>query len=395
MSDQVVVVWDERLAAYNFGLGHPLAPIRVELAMQLIRDFGLLDQPNVHELGAVHAADEDLLRVHSAEYLAAVRRAGESGDADLEHGLGTPDDPCFLDMHDASALVVGASLAAVQAVWDGSSDHAINLAGGLHHAMREAASGFCVYNDVAASIAWALDHDAERVAYVDVDVHHGDGVERIFWDDPRVLTISLHESPRTLFPGTGYPQDVGGKGAEGSAVNVALPPGTGDDGWLRAFDAVVPQLVAQFRPQLLVTQHGCDTHALDPLANLALTVDGQRASYARLHELAHQHTGGRWLAVGGGGYEHVLVVPRAWTHLVAEVVGRPIAPETAVPASWTAHVKERLGRVAPALMSDGRTPRPRAWAAGHAPDVDALDRAIDASRRAVFPLHGLDPYLDL
>ncbi len=395
MSDQVVVVWDERLADYDFGVGHPLAPVRVQLAMALIREFGLLDQGNVREVTAIDPSDDDLGRVHTAAYITAVQRAGRTGQADLAHGLGTPDDPVFAGMHEAAALVVAASLTGVQAVWNGPADHALNLAGGLHHAMPAAASGFCVYNDVAAAIAWALAHGAQRVAYVDVDVHHGDGVERIFWDDPRVLTISLHESPRTLFPGTGYPQDTGGIGAEGSAVNVALPAGTGDDGWLRAFDAVVPQLLGQFRPELVVSQHGCDSHALDPLAHLALTVDGQRASYARLHALAHEHAAGRWLAVGGGGYEHVLVVPRAWTHLAAELSGRAIPPETAIPPSWCAYVSERLGRPAPTLMTDGRLPRPRAWAAGHAPDEDPVDRAIDATRRAVFPSHGLDPYLDL
>ena len=181
-----------------------------------------------------------------------------------------------------------------------------------------AASGFCVYNDAAVAIAWALAAGAERVAYVDVDVHHGDGVEAAFWDDPRVLTISLHESGRYLFPGTGSPNDVGGPGAEGRAVNVALPPGTGDDGWLRAFHAVVPPLLERFDPQLLVTQHGCDSHALDPLAHLELSVDGQRATYAALHDLAHRYAGGRWVALGGGGYALVQVVPRAWAHLVGD-----------------------------------------------------------------------------
>jgi acetoin utilization protein AcuC len=233
------------------------------------------------------------------------------------------------------------------------------------------------------------------VAYVDVDVHHGDGVERAFWDDPRVLTISLHESPRTLFPGTGYPTDIGGPDAEGSAVNLALPAGTGDDGWLRAFDSVVPALVRSFRPQLLVTQHGCDSHVLDPLAHLALTVDGQRAAYAALHALAHETAGGRWVAVGGGGYAHVDVVPRAWAHLVGEVVHRPVDPSTPVPESWRAYVQQRLGRVAPTLMTDGRQPVVRPWASGHDPEGDLLDRAVDATRRAVFPLHGLDPFLDL
>jgi acetoin utilization protein AcuC len=370
--------------------------VRVELAVRLARDLGLLDPALVREVTAGVASDDDLCTVHDRAYVDVVRSASLDPKAfGVSHGLGTEDDPVFRGMHEASAHVVGASLAAVRAVWSGESEHAVNLAGGLHHAMRASASGFCIYNDAAAAVAWALANGAERVAYVDVDVHHGDGVERLFWDEPRVLTISLHESPRTLFPGTGWPTDVGGVEAEGTAVNVALPPGTADEGWLRAFDSVVPRLLAAFRPSLLVSQHGCDSHFLDPLAHLALTVDGQRETYAAVHRLAHEHAGGRWVALGGGGYEHVEVVPRAWAHLVGEVVHRPVDPATLVPQGWRAYVLERLGRSGPARMTDGRTPVLRPWSAGHDADNDLLDRAVDATRRAVFPLHGLDPHLDL
>jgi len=392
----VLVVQGDDQAVYDFGPGHPLAPVRVELALRLADELGLLDRPGVARASAVPADESDLLRVHTAGYLDAVRYAGtHPGTVDLGHGLGTEDDPVFPQMHEAAAAVVGGSLAAVAAVWTGQATHAVHLAGGLHHAMASAASGFCVYNDPAVAIAWALAHGAHRVAYVDVDVHHGDGVERAFWDDPRVLTISLHESPRTLFPGTGYPHEVGGEDAAGTAVNVALPAGTGDDGWLRAFHAVVPALLGQFRPDLLVTQHGCDSHFLDPLGHLTLSVDGQAASYRALHELAHRYAHGRWLAVGGGGYEHVAVVPRAWAHLVAVAVGEPVDPTTAVPSGWRDYVAERTGRTAPGHMGDGRTPAPRAWASGFDTDADPLDRAVHATRGAVFPLHGLDPHLDL
>jgi acetoin utilization protein AcuC len=260
--------------------------------------------------------------------------------------------------------------------------------------MPGAASGFCVYNDPAVAIAWLLEQGAERVAYVDVDVHHGDGVERAFWREPRVLTISVHESGRYLFPGTGFPDDCGGPGADGTAVNLALPPGTSDAAWLRAFHAVVPPLLADFRPQVLVTQHGCDSHVLDPLAHLGLTVDGQRASYAALHELAHRHADGRWLAVGGGGYELAQVVPRAWTHLLAEAAGQPVAPDTEVPAAWREYVTQRYGLAAPQRMTDGATPTWRDWADGYDP-ADPVDRAVLATQRAVFPAHGLGDVLGL
>ena len=210
--------------------------------------------------------------------------------------------------------------------------------------MPDKASGFCIYNDVAVGITQLLADGAERVAYVDIDVHHGDGVEKVFWDDPRVLTISLHETGQMLFPGTGFPSDTGGPGAEGTAVNVALPPGTADAGWLRAFHAVVPPILREFSPQVLVTQHGCDSHMNDPLAHMMLSVDGQRAAYLALHELAHEVADGRWVVTGGGGYSVVDVVPRAWTHLLAIVAGAPIDPEQPTPPAWRAYVEEVLGR---------------------------------------------------
>ena len=226
-------------------------------------------------------------------------------------------------MHVASAHVVGASLEAFRQVWSGESLHSVNIAGGLHHAMPDRASGFCIYNDVAVGIKQLLADGVERVAYVDIDVHHGDGVESIFWDDPRVLTISLHETGQMLFPGTGFATDTGGEHAEGTAANVALPPGTSDAGWLRAFHAVVPPLLREFRPDVLVTQHGCDSHMNDPLAHMMLSVDGQRAAYLALHELAHEVSGGKWVVTGGGGYSIIDVVPRAVGAPARHRVGPP------------------------------------------------------------------------
>jgi acetoin utilization protein AcuC len=387
MSDSVAVVWDDALAAYDFGPSHPLAPVRVVLTMALARSLGVLDLPNVTLSGTTPATDDLLRLVHQAGYIDAVRRAGTPPlRADFAHGLGTPDDPVFERMHDASALVAGASVTAAQAVWTGAAQHAVNIAGGLHHAMPQTAAGFCVYNDPAIAIAWLLEQGASRVAYVDVDVHHGDGVQTVFYDDPRVLTISLHESGRYLFPGTGFADETG---ANATSVNVALPPGTRDAQWLRAFHAVVPPLVRAFAPDVLVTQHGCDSHVLDPLAHLALTIDGQRTSYAALHQLAHDVAGGRWIACGGGGYELVQVVPRVWTHLLAEVAGTPIDPATATPEEWRADATARTGEVAPTRMTDGAD----VTFAPYDPQVpgDAVDGSILDTRMAVFPAHGLDP----
>ncbi len=390
MTGAACVVYDPSLTGYDFGLSHPMSPVRVDLAMMLAEQLGVVDD-EVPCVGAAAASDDLLATVHGREFLAAVKAmTGDPEQVDEVHGLGTSDNPVFEGMHEASALVVGATVEAARRIWSGEGLHAANITGGLHHAMPDRASGFCIYNDVAVAIRWLLNQGAGKVAYVDVDVHHGDGVESVFYDDPRVLTISLHETGQMLFPGTGFPKDNGGPGAEGTAVNVALPPGTSDGGWLRAFHAVVPPLLREFAPDVLVTQHGCDSHIEDPLAHLMLTVDGQRASYEALHELAHEVCGGKWVATGGGGYAVVDVVPRAWAHLLGIVAGRPVDPGTELPAAWRAHVEALVGRPGPLLMTDGRTPAYRDWREGYDPSV-WLDRAVHATREAVFDRHGLDP----
>ena len=389
MSRSVAFVYDHALVGYDFGPAHPLNPVRVELTMALADSLGVLSLPSMTKVPFTPADDELLTLVHSASYLDAVRTAGKTLRQDEAHGLGTADNPVFTDMHDAAAAVAGATVAAAEAVWLGRTEHALNVAGGLHHAMKSSASGFCVYNDPAIAIAWMLDHGATRIAYVDIDVHHGDGVQAAFWDDPRVLTISIHESGRTLFPGTGFPYEIGGPNARGYAVNVALPVGTGDDGWLRALDAVAVPLVRAFRPDILVSQHGCDSHALDPLANLVVSLDGQRTAHATLHELAHEVTGGRWLATGGGGYELVRVVPRSWTHLLAEAGGQPLEPERETPAEWREFALERTSTHAPLTMTDGRSARFRPYDVSE--QRDSVDEAIRLTRGNVFEVHGLDP----
>ncbi|MGO8960469.1 MAG: acetoin utilization protein AcuC [Streptosporangiaceae bacterium] len=395
------VAWDEKLTEYDFGPAHPLAPIRIKLTMELAQAFGVLALPDVTVAPATPASDAELQLVHDPRYIAVVKAAGalaagtdaavrpDAGTL-LAHGLGTEDDPIFARMHDASALVAGATLAAARAVWSGSAAHGASIAGGLHHAMRGNAAGFCIYNDPAIAIAWLLEQGAERIAYVDIDVHHGDGVQAAFWNDPRVLTISMHQHPATLFPGTGRPTETGGPDADGSAVNIALPAGTRDAGWLRAFDAVVPPLLRQFRPQLLVSQHGCDTHWSDPLANLEVSVDGQRVAHAALHRLAHEVAGGRWLLTGGGGYQLVQVVPRTWTHLLAEAAGHPIDPDSPTPQLWREYVEWAATEPAPELMTEGGSGAFPSFEAGFDPG-DPVDQAIMATRNAVFPLHGLMP----
>src|SRR4051812_31953649 len=226
---------------------HPLHPVRLDLPMRLADPLGVLANDPAESAKPPRADLALLPRVHDPGYIEAVKRA--PADPTVGHGLGTPDNPIFDGMYDAAALITGGSVLAAQRVHEGTAQHAVNISGGLHHAMRDAASGFCVFNDGAVAIAWLLRQGYERIAYVDLDVHHGDGVQAAFYDDPRVLTVSVHQTPLTLFPGTGYPEETGDAGkAMGSAVNLALPNGTDDSAWLRAFTAVVPSVVRAFQP---------------------------------------------------------------------------------------------------------------------------------------------------
>ncbi|MFJ6571683.1 acetoin utilization protein AcuC [Streptomyces sp. NPDC091292] len=390
MSGRAQLMWDEAVTGYDFGPDHPMDPVRLALTRRLVSAFGLDSRLDV--VAAQRAGDSTLRLVHREDYIEAVKAvSADPESADGSYGLGTSDDPAFAGMHEVSALIAGQSVGAAEAVWHGDALHAVNFAGGLHHAMPGSASGFCIYNDASLAIARLLELGAERVAYVDVDVHHGDGVQAAFWEDPRVLTISLHEHPRTLFPGTGWPEETGAESAEGSAVNVALPAGIADAGWVRAFHAVVPELLADFRPQVLVTQHGADTHFEDPLAHLAVSLDAQRAVQVACHELAHAYAGGRWVALGGGGYAVVDVVPRSWTHLVGIAAGAPVEPEAEVPEEWLREVFARARVRGPGRMTDGGWPVDwKAWESGYDP-ADRLDQAVLATRRAVFPLRGMLP----
>lgn len=366
---------------YDFGRNHPMAPDRVRNTMVLARALGILEQFDVVDPAPI---DEELLRaVHSDRYIEAVR----SGQPHPDLGIGTTDNPVVPHMHDIASNVVAGTVEAARQIWQGGRTRAVNIAGGLHHAMPDRSSGFCIYNDIACGIQWMLDNGCERVAYIDVDAHHGDGVQAVFDNDPRVLTISLHQNPLQLFPGTGFATEIGGVDAQGSVINVALPTDTSDAGWLRAFDAIVPEALAAFAPQVLVSQHGCDSHRDDPLTDLTLSVDGQRASYRMIADLADELCEGRWLALGGGGYSVQTVVPRAWTHLLAILAQSDIDPETAIPES----VRDELAGAVPSVMGDlGRAVVWTSVRSGWDP-ASRIDQAIMATRRAVFPDLGLDP----
>jgi acetoin utilization protein AcuC len=327
VSGPVALVYGDALMRHQLSDDHPLQPIRVKLAVELIRSTGLIE--HAHLIPPRPATIAELELVHSAEYVDLVRKLSNPSERRLVSahvidaaGFASADNPISNALHDGTSVVVGASLVGAESIERGAALHAFSPSGGLHHAHRERASGFCTYNDAAIACQW-LKQRGHRVAYVDVDVHHGDGVEGIFLSDPEVLTISLHESGRWLFPGTGFPEDSGVGEGQGFAANLPFVPYTWDDPWLLAFDKVVPALLRRFKPTVLVTQDGCDSHHLDPLAHLANTTRIWPHVGRVFHELAHELCEGRWLALGGGGYAIYEVVPRAWTLLFAEMVERP------------------------------------------------------------------------
>jgi acetoin utilization protein AcuC len=353
VSDRVGLLVNPEVAIYNHGSQHPLRPERVLLTWDLIEAYGLADRRNVSRLSFDGSDDQTLELVHTPEFIDATRRSGLGEEGSwARFGYGPGDNPIFDRMHEAAALVVGGTVEAARSVVQGDFDHAFNAAGGLHHAMPARASGFCVYDDPAVAIAWMLRSGVERVAYVDVDVHHGDGPQAIFYDDPRVLTISIHEYAPEIgfFPGTGSLSERGGPGAPDSAVNIPLPPGTGDETWLTALREVAPPIVKRFAPDVLVTQLGCDTHYTDPLAHLLLTTRAYREAAKLLHGLAHEAAGGRWIATGGGGYQWATVVPRAWTVYFAEMAQAEL-PDS-IPADWIQKVLATSGAEVPSAISE-------------------------------------------
>lgn len=388
------VYWDPQLLQYNFGDYHPMSPTRLDATMRLVQDLGLDTAENVRVTVPEVPEDSVLELVHTPEYVQSVRAVSEDPTREIpECGLGTEDTPGYAGIHESSARLVGGSYQGAVDLLSGKVVHAVNFSGGMHHAAADKASGFCVYNDCAVAIQHLLDNGVQRVLYLDVDGHHGDGTQSIFYDEPRVMTISLHETGLSLFPGSGFANEIGEGEAAGTVVNVAMPTRSDDAQWLRAFDAVVPPITREFAPEVIVSQHGCDSHFQDELTHLRVSVDGQRQVALAVRDLAQEVCEGRWLATGGGGYDVHDAVPRSWAHLVGVASGHPVAVTTRVPQSWRDYMSETYGGRPPEVMGDDVDLWWRSWEIGYDPN-DETDRSIMATRKEVFPHWGLDPWYD-
>ncbi|MGE5508519.1 MAG: acetoin utilization protein AcuC [Chitinophagales bacterium] len=349
MSGRVAFVHSPHFLECGLPRQHPMHPRRLQVALDLFAGLGLLDQ--VEQVAPREASLEELHLIHGQGYVDAVRRSSEAGrpvDGAELLGLGSEDNPVYPGLHEFASRVVGGAVEAAQRIMSGEWAHAFLPSGGLHHAHRSRASGFCIYNDAAVAIAALRQRLPVRVAYVDIDAHHGDGVQFCFYDDPGILTLSLHETGRFLFPGTGAVLERGLGDGYGYAVNVPLEPFTSDDSFLEAFSLVVPPLLRAFRPDLLVTQHGVDGHQLDVMSDLSYTTRAFAQATSLLHDLAHELCEGRWLALGGGGYEAWSAVPRAWAVQWAIIAHRPLPPETPTPVAW----RERWQGEAPVRLPE-------------------------------------------
>jgi len=300
-------IYDNALSSYNIGNNHPMKPIRLSYVFELLKSYGIFSSPNTTIIKPQIASEKDLLLFHTPEYINAVKNLNSNTNYTTpnEFNIGYGDNPTYPNMYESATLVVGASILAANQIYSGKYSSIFNIAGGLHHAMPNNASGFCIFNDPVIAIKTLLDLGL-KVAYIDIDCHHGDGVQQAFYDTDRVLTISIHESGKYLFPGTGFTSEIGTGNGKGYSVNIPLHPYTGDDIYLEAFKTIVPRIIELFNPDIIVSQLGIDTHYSDPLTHLYLTVQGYSKVVETIKNLDYP-----WLALGGGGY-NLQAVSRAW-----------------------------------------------------------------------------------
>ncbi len=348
-------VYSEGQLDYKFSETHPFNQKRLVLTTDLLRAIDALPDSAIVEPRV--ATDEELALIHDERYIEIVKKAG-SGEIDQavaeNYGIGTEDTPIFPDMHEASAQLVGGTLTAVDEVMEGRARRAVNLGGGLHHGFRGKASGFCVYNDSSVAIRYMQEKYGARVIYIDTDAHHGDGVQWSFYDDPDVCTVSIHETGRYLFPGTGSITERGSGQGYGTSFNLPVDAFTEDDSFLEVYRTSVREIAEFFKPDVILTQNGADAHYFDPLTHLHSTMKTYREIPEVAMELAEKYCGGRWIAVGGGGYDIWRVVPRAWS-LIWLTMNESAIPTGPLPKKWLA----QYGQEAPVpLMTEWEDPDP-------------------------------------
>ena len=334
MKKNAVFIYSKDQLNYSFSETHPFNQQRIVLTLDLLKKMGAISDSDI--IAPRSATDQELLLAHDEKYIDVVKKAsrGEiSANLGELYGIGTEDTPIFTNMHEASAMLVGGTLTAVDEVMSGRARYALNLGGGLHHGFRRRASGFCIYNDSSVAIKYLREKFGARVLYIDTDAHHGDGVQWSFYDDPEVCTLSIHETGRYLFPGTGNITERGNGAGFGTSFNFPIDAFTEDQSFLSIYKTAITEVAEHFKPDVILTQNGADAHYLDPLTHLYGTMNIYKEIPRIAREIAEKHCEGRWIAVGGGGYDIWRVVPRAWAHIWLAMKG-DVPPTGFLPVNW-------------------------------------------------------------
>lgn len=366
-------VYEDRLSRHVLSEQHPMRPVRLRYTNALLNGYGAFDDPSALVVNPRPVTREELLTFHQESYVDVVQRLSDGeliASAEIFGFSKTGDNPIYEGMYEAALLSTGASVQAAELIADGVTSRAFAPAGGLHHAAPGHASGFCIFNDPVIAIN-ALRKQGLRVCYVDIDAHHGDGVQNAFYRDADVMTISIHEGPRWLFPGSGDVRETGEGYGKGFSVNLPLLPYTSDDVYMAAFDEIVLPLIRTFNPDVLATQLGTDAHVYDPLTQLALTTYGYEAMFERFEALRYP-----WLAFGGGGYD-LDAVARCWTLAYGVMLGRRW-PDV-LPLGAESFLESDALRDGVVTVEDEMIIRTAAWA----------DQRVQEIKKLIFPLHGI------
>ncbi|MHA1232356.1 MAG: acetoin utilization protein AcuC [Candidatus Helarchaeota archaeon] len=405
---KAVLIDSEEFQNYDFGPQHPLTPKRLKLTRRLIEEFGLIDNNEAKVEEARYATDDEIKLIHGEAYINVLKEVSDPnyhGGPVWEYGLGPGDNPIFPNMYDSSRLYVGASLVAADLVMKDKTKHAFNISGGLHHAMgssamdadgnrvktgrRDRASGFCILNDCAITAAYLIkNYKVKKIAYLDVDAHAGDGMAYIYYKLPNVLTISIHQHPRTLFPGTCYLDEVGEDEGEGYCVNITAPPYIFEDPYLKILNETVRPILKNYNPDVLITQLGVDTHFTDPLTMMALSTSTYKQIAEFIHDLVHDICNGRWIALGGGGYSPD-IVGKSWTIYYSVMCEKLNELPEEVPESWSNFCKELIGKTPSPKLIDDFNPR-RKLNEENCNKIEQLtDDLIKAIKERIFPYFNL------
>jgi acetoin utilization protein AcuC len=381
MSSDAIFIYSDDLLNYKFNSHHPFNQFRLKLTLDLLKKLNAIDDSMI--IPPKQASEDELALIHDRQYIQAVKQAGQGNlppEKAENYGLGTEDTPIFPNMHEASSFLVGGTLTAVDYVMTGKAKHALHLGGGLHHGFRGKASGFCVYNDSSVAIKYLQEKYNARVLYVDTDAHHGDGVQWSFYDDPNVCTLSIHETGRYLFPGTGHITERGQGSGYGYTFNIPLDAFTEDESWLHAYETSLREVAEFFKPDVIITQNGADSHYYDPLTHLSSTMKIYQEIPKLAHEIAHKYCDGKWIAVGGGGYDIWRVVPRAWARIWLEMTENSNCSGN-LPRSWVEEWQKKASVPLPTTWEDLENlypPIPR--------KAEIMEKNAQTVERALYPI---------